>query len=59
MQIYSRFSYISIDDSVDDWLILQGVCSGFAEHRHEAQFDAVFLNECVQVGFAEFHDGAE
>lgn len=47
-----------IDDSIDDWLLLEGVNRGFHESAGEAELDSVLLGECVLDVFAGVHESA-
>lgn len=49
----------SLNDSVDNRLILQRIGSSFDERRHEAQFESVLLLESLQMSLAEFDDSTE
>lgn len=49
------FFYLAIDDSVDHGLVLQRISASLREDGHEAQFDAVLLDEGVEVLLAEVH----
>ena len=49
--------FLSINDSVDDRLLLEGVCGGLDKSRHESQLESVALGELVLVLFSQLDDG--
>lgn len=55
VNVVSIDDLVSLNDGVQNGLVLQGVGGSLDERRHEAKLEPVLLCERLQVGFAELH----